>query len=144
MGRLKQFLALVFAACVLVLLVVQLALTTPEARDALAEHLSGVPVASSASSGVVLGELTLTLEGVPPTSDIKVLQNGIPISVFNQQTIIVLVEDNSLIEIDGTETQESFKVSLDATSENVELFRGVRQILVQNNIAILDRIFVEE
>jgi hypothetical protein len=140
MGIIKS----IFALCVLTLLVVQLVMTMPQARDALAEQMSGMPASNAVRVGVTLGELVLTLEGVQPTNNIKVLQNGIPISVFNQRTISVMVEDNSLIEIDGSNTREGFRVILDSHSENVELFNGATEVALQENIAILDRILVNE
>lgn len=138
----RWFMGMFFGVCVLALLVVQLVLTTPRAREAMAGRMGGVGVAGE-TVGVLLGELVLSLEGVNPSSGIRILQNGVPITVFNQQVVTVMVEDNSLIEIDGMDIRDSFRVRVDSYSENMRLVEGVQEIEVDGGIVVLDRVLVK-
>ncbi|GHV18476.1 hypothetical protein FACS189425_07300 [Clostridia bacterium] len=140
----SSFFAVFFSILVLTLLVVQLSLTTPEARDIIAETSGGVVASNSTPTGVNLGELTLSIHDVQPHNNIKILQNGVVIGIFNQPTVIITVEDNALIEIDGSKIDKDFRVQIDSQSSNVKYFKDVREITVQKNIAILARIFIEE
>jgi hypothetical protein len=137
------FFAVIFGLCILALLIVQLALTTPQTRELLAEHMGEITVANPVRASSGLGEITLTVDGAQPSNSIKVLQNGVIIAILNQTSTTLMVEDNALIEIDGTKIDEHFYVRITNAADNVRFYNNARETLVEKNIAILSRVFVD-
>jgi len=126
-----------------IMLISQLALTTPNARFFLntIDKDEGVSVSANQDS-IRLGEITLRLNGVHPSDDIKILQNGEAISVFYDKEVKITVADNSVIEIDGSKTKQEFYVEILSVSDNIRL-ETVSQIRVNSNIAMIGRVFVK-
>ena len=125
------------------MLISQLALTTPNARVLLTtiDKDEDVSVSSNQDS-IRLGEITLRLNGIHPSDDIKILQNGEPIAVFYDKEIKITVADNSVIEIDGSKIKQEFYIDILNISNNIK-FENVSQIKVNSNIAMVGRIFVK-
>jgi len=126
-----------------IMLISQLALTTPNARVLLTtiDKDEDVSVSSNQDS-IRLGEITLRLNGIHPSDDIKILQNGEPIAVFYDKEIKITVADNSVIEIDGSKIKQEFYIDILNISNNIK-FENVSQIKVNSNIAMVGRIFVK-
>ncbi len=126
-----------------IMLISQLALTTPNARVLLTTIDKDEDVSVSANQDSIrLGEITISLNGVHPSDDIKILQNGEPIAVFYDKEIKITVADNSVIEIDGSKINKEFYVDIINVSDNIK-FENVSQIRVNSNIAMVGRIFVK-
>ena len=104
-----------------VLLIAQLALTTPGARVVLTyiDKFEGV-YTNAENYSSKLGELKLILEGINPSADIEVLQNGKTIAFFYDNAITITVSDNSVIEIDGRDISEPFVVRVEKR-ENMKI-----------------------
>lgn len=126
-----------------IMLISQLALTTPNARFLLTtiDKNEDVSVSSNQDS-IRLGEITLKLNGIHPSDEIKILQNGEPIAVFYDKEIKITVADNSVIEIDGSKIKQEFYIDILNISDNIKL-ENVSQIRVNSNIAMIGRIFVK-
>ena len=126
-----------------IMLISQLALTTPNARVLLTTIDKDEDVSVSANQDSIrLGEITLRLNGIHPSDDIKILQNGEPIAVFYDKEIKITVADNSVIEIDGSKIKQEFYIDIINISNNIK-FENVSQIKVNSNIAMVGRIFVK-
>jgi len=126
-----------------IMLISQLALTTPNARFLLTtvDKDEDVSVSSNQDS-IRLGEITLKLNGIQPSDEIKILQNGEPIAVFYDKEIKITVADNSVIEIDGSKIKQEFYVDILNISDNIKL-ENISQIRVKSNIAMIGRIFIK-
>jgi len=134
---------LLFLISLCALLISQFALTIPTFRDSLAPISETKGVSGQVEGGLALGEITLSLQGVEPSADIKVLQNGVPIAFFTTDTLTVSVRHNSLIEIDGTKVANNFVINIEDYSGNISFAEGKTSTDVSNNIAILARVFVQ-
>lgn len=127
-----------------ILLITQLALTTPGARTVLTyiDRFEGV-YTNAENYAPSLGELKLVLEGVNPSSEIEVLQNGKAIAFFYDDTINITVSDNSVIEIDGTSVLEPFNVRINKVTENIKIENDPDSVQINSNISLLGRIFIK-
>lgn len=128
---------------VAVLLMVQLALTTPGARAVLTftDKFEGVMKSDSDKSS--LGEITLSLVDLEPVSDIEILQNGQPIAMFYDKEIKITVSDNSVIEIDGRRVKTPFAVEISGVSSNIEIEGKTTYVNVNSNISLIGRVFIK-
>lgn len=125
------------------LLLSQLVLTTPGARAVLTyiDKFEGAYV-SSVNTGR-LGEITLSLVGIEPVSDIEILQNGQPIAIFYEKEVKITVSDNSVIEIDGRNVKTPFTVEIKGITSNIDIENNVTSIEVNSNISLIGRIFIK-
>ena len=125
------------------LLIAQLALTTPGARAVLVvvDRLEGA--ADSSGDTAALGEIKLILEGIEPSSSIEVLQNGRSVMFFYDREVSLTVSDNSVIEIDGTSINTPFAVRVNKLSDNVTIENDAVLVEVNSNISVLGRIFIK-
>lgn len=120
-------------------MIAQVALTVPRVRQTLSyvegkEHFAIVQQKT--------GELTLTIQGIAPSEDIRILQNGQQIGTFAQSTATVPVQDNSVIEVDGCNAGGDFTVLVSAKSSNINTSLPA-QITISHNIGIIGRVFVK-
>lgn len=77
-----------------------------------------------------------------PSDNLFILQNGEKTDVLNSEIMRIDILDNSVIEIDGRNTEEQFTVELTETSENIEGFYE-NSIKINSNIVILGRFFIK-
>ncbi|MDR0930372.1 MAG: hypothetical protein LBM38_01300 [Clostridiales bacterium] len=135
---------ILFGVSVIALGITQLLLVFPEGRDALYSRAENVGNANN----IALGELTLALNG-EPSDNIKVLQNGKVIALFNKPTITITVSDNSVIEIDSSadiaKTDENSKrqVMLHDVSANVILAYNYSPIEIKSGVSTLCRVIIK-
>lgn len=77
-----------------------------------------------------------------PSDNLFLLQNGERTAVLNSEIMRIDILDNSVIEIDGRNTDEQFSIELTETSENIEGFYE-NSIKIKSNIVILGRFFIK-
>jgi hypothetical protein len=140
-GRLFRILTIITLS---LLLLAQLVLTTPGIRAVLTytDKFEGL-YGNSQTQSSTLGEITLTLQGVEPASDIEILQNGQPIAIFYEAEINITVSDNSVIEIDGRKVKTPFSVRVSKLSPNIEAEDIPQIVHVNSDISLIGRIFVK-
>ena len=134
-GRLFRILTIITLS---LLLLAQLVLTTPGIRAVLTytDKFEGL-YGNSQTQSSTLGEITLTLQGVEPASDIEILQNGQPIAIFYEAEINITVSDNSVIEIDGRKVKTPFSVRVSKLSPNIEA-EDIPQIVHVNSDSLME------
>jgi hypothetical protein len=140
-GRLFRILTIITLS---LLLLAQLVITTPGIRAVLTytDKFEGL-YGNSQTQSSTLGEITLTLQGVEPASDIEILQNGQPIAIFYEAEINITVSDNSVIEIDGRKVKTPFSVRVSKLSPNIEAEDIPQIVHVNSDISLIGRIFVK-
>ncbi len=77
-----------------------------------------------------------------PSDNLYLLQNGEKISILNKENIEINVSDNSVIEIDGRDTNASCTVLITELSENIHGFYE-KKVDIKSNIVILGRFFLK-
>lgn len=77
-----------------------------------------------------------------PSDNLFILQNGEKITVLNSEKMKIDILDNSVIEIDGRNSDKQFFVKIIETSENIGGFYE-KNIDIKSNIVILGRFFIK-
>lgn len=77
-----------------------------------------------------------------PSDNLFILQNGEKIKVLNSEKMKIDILDNSVIEIDGRNSDKQFYVKIIETSENIGGFYE-NNINIKSNIVILGRFFIK-
>ena len=134
---------LLLFATVGTLLTAQYLLTIPTYREVLTPISEYEGVSGQISSNMSVGEITMTLQGIEPNTDIRILQNGVAVAYFSSKTISIMAQNNALIEIDGTKTNEPFAVSISNFAESITFADDKTSTQVNGNIAQLTRVFVK-
>jgi len=86
------------------------------------------------------GEIKIQLINMKSDSDIKILVNGIEVSDFSQNTRDIVVRNNSVVEIDGSNLKTPTKVRVVSQSENILNEITNDEVITNSNIRILCRI----
>ena len=77
-----------------------------------------------------------------PDKGIYLLQNGETVAELNEKNVHVDIYDNTVVEIDGRNTEHSFLVKIKTVSDNIGGYFE-EEIVVDKNIVILGRFFVK-
>ena len=77
-----------------------------------------------------------------PDSNVYVLQNGETIADFSKKECRIDVFDNSVIEIDGRNSETNFEIKIKSVSDNLEGYYE-NKVKISRNIVILGRFFVK-
>jgi hypothetical protein len=125
------------------LLTSQFLLTIPTYREALTPISEYEGVSGQISANMAVAEITLTLQGIEPSADIRILQNGVAVAYFSSQAVSIMAQNNALIEIDGTKTDTPFAVSISNFADTITFADDKTATQVNNNIAQLARFFVK-
>ena len=84
----------------------------------------------------------LIIEVCSPSESIFLMQNGEKILSLSDKKIKIDVSDNSVIEIDGRNTNSQCLIKVIEISDNINGFYE-KEIYVESNIVILGRFFVK-
>ena len=84
----------------------------------------------------------IVIEISMPSDNLFLLQNGEKITLLNKKQIKINITDNSVIEIDGRNTNGINIIKISEISENTEGFYE-KEVHVESNIVILGRFFVK-
>lgn len=77
-----------------------------------------------------------------PDSSVYVLQNGETIADFSKKECRIDVFDNSVIEIDGRNSETDFEIKIKSLSDNLEGYYE-NKVKISRNIVVLGRFFVK-
>lgn len=86
------------------------------------------------------GYVTVNLSN--PSDKLFLLQNGERTAVLNKESVEIKVSDNSVVEIDGRDTNAKCTIKITEISDNVDGFYQ-ENIDVNSNIVILGRFFIK-
>lgn len=84
----------------------------------------------------------IVIENSMPSDNLFLLQNGEKLTPLNKKQIKINITDNSVIEVDGRNTNELNIIKISDISENTDGFYE-REVQVESNIVILGRFFVK-
>ena len=83
----------------------------------------------------------ITIQVSNPSDNLFLLQNGEKIAVLNNEKLKIDISDNSVIEIDGRNTDSQCSVKIIDISSNIDGFYE-KNIDINSNIIILGRFFI--
>lgn len=84
----------------------------------------------------------ITVNVSNPSDKLFLLQNGERTAVLNKESVEIKVSDNSVVEIDGRDTNAKCTIKITEISDNVDGFYE-ENIDVNSNIVILGRFFIK-
>lgn len=119
--KLERVIIIVFLAVFIMMLAVQGALTNPSLRSVLTveDKIEGSPL-GAVEYLYNAGSMELRLENAESNTDVKVLVNGEPLTVFNNKSIKIDIKEGDVVEIDASEAAGSIEVTIAALSENFD------------------------
>lgn len=140
MHRIKKWYKFTLLACVLCFVFSQALLLNDNVKN----KLSAVYRIESkyVYSEQLILKGSIDIEISHPDKGVYLLQNGEPVAELNQKKFTVDVYDNTVLEIDGRNAEQSFCVKVLSFSENID-GHFTKEIEVNKNIVILGRFFIK-
>ena len=142
--KIEKTLVLSSIVCFCLLLLIQMLMINPSARNILTqeEKVEGVFLNNS---NVLMNKETILieLENESKMDSLWVMINGERTARFSGKNITLPVSDGELIEIDGTGTNKMAKVNIKSRSDDVILVIDNSTLEVNGNIGVLARIKIK-
>ncbi len=143
----KIFENLLFGTCIvcfLVLIIIQILLVIPAARESLnlEDKSMGVPL-SKDEFLYKQGQITLKMIGSEPDPTIEILVNGDYVAMFEDLIIDINVKDGDVIEIDGSRSLMGHIISVEAASANISRKCTTAVARVESNIQKLVKVQID-
>ena len=133
------------AGCLIISLIIsQFVLARQDGLDHLSKvsKLEGIRV-EDYQNNMVHGDVTITVDGTQDFGNIKILQNGETMQTMSENIITVSVRDQGVLEIDGRNCKDPFKVQITSHADNVTLSNEGEIIVINKEISFLSRIMLK-
>ncbi|WHH59459.1 hypothetical protein [Petroclostridium sp. X23] len=142
--KFERFLALLSSIFVFTLIISQIGLFNETTRTFFTDidRYEGVDI-NDLDEVFKKGQVTVKLINTTPDANIKILLNGTVEYDFTEETAVIDVRNNCIIEIDGTKVEVPFKVQIVNTSDNIMSNCNGKEIEIDRNIGVLARIFLK-
>ena len=129
--------------CFVVLILVQIVLIVPFARENLriSDNSIGVPLGSDEYL-YNQGQITLKMIGNDPDSTIQILVNGDAVAMFENLVMNINVKDGDVIEIDGSQSLLGHIIRVESVSPNINSKCSNAVAKVESNIQTLVKVQV--
>ena len=130
--------------CFTALIIIQVILFIPSAREKL--NLNDTSIGSPLNTEEYLykqGQLTLTMVGEPDPT-VKILVNGDPVAMFENQQMVLNVKNDDVIEIDGTDSLIEHIIKITSISSNIDKNCLEAFSKVSSNIQRLAKVKIKE
>ena len=129
--------------CFVVLILVQIVLIVPFARENLriSDNSIGVPLGSDEYL-YNQGQITLKMIGNDPDSTIQILVNGDAVAMFENLVMNINVKDGDVIEIDGSQSLLDHIIRVESVSPNINSKCSNAVAKVESNIQTLVKVQV--
>lgn len=127
--------------CFIVLILVQIILVVPSAREnlKLSDNSIGVPLGSDEYL-YNQGQLTLKMIGSDPDPTIQILVNGDAVAIFENLEMNISVRDGDVIEIDGSQSLLGHIIRVESVSANISSKCSTAVAKVESNIQTLVKV----
>ncbi|MHB8063461.1 MAG: hypothetical protein ACYDG2_12650 [Ruminiclostridium sp.] len=145
--RATVFENLLFGTCIVcfvVLILIQIVLVIPSARESLnlSDKSIGVPL-SKDDYLYNQGQVTLKMIGNDPDPMVRILVNGDAVAMFENLIMNIAVNDGDVIEIDGSSSLIGHIISVEAVSTNINSKCITSVAKVESNIQRLVKVQVK-
>jgi len=130
--------------CFIILVLIQIVLVIPSARDNLnlSDKSIGVPL-SKDDYLYKQGQITLKMIGETPDSNVRILVNGDDIAMFENLMMNISVKDGDVIEIDGSQSLIGHIISVESLSTNISSTCSTAIARVESNIQRLVKVQIK-
>ena len=133
---------------IFVVIAIQFALATETVREVFTQidRMEGISTAALIDN---IGTIEIELSAQPLASTIdesrlRIFVNGQIAGEFESETFRLAVRNNSLIEIDATNSAIPFRITVSEISDNAMTISRNLEVVTDQNIAILGKIYVNE